>query len=368
MIRPVPRLWILLCGALVGMAAAPAPAQVDVEPDRHARLAAVLDSLRSASGATGMSAAVILPDETMWAGASGEAWSGMPATPETMFDIGSITKSYTAALVLRLAAEGRLSLHDSIGKWVPELVAGGAATVRDLLQQTSGIADYASHPDFLAAIRAGIAGPWAPADNLRYVGAPRFPPGERWEYSNTNFLLLGLAAQRAAGRPYAELLRTRLLDSLGLTSTYVAGDDVIPPMRAHAYLDFTGDGLPDDLSALVPDPAFTRGAGGAGAIVATAADLARFARAYYAGAIVPPALRQPFAGRVERGDGWRYGFGLIEAPDDSGVLLGHLGNTAGQSAGVWHDPESNITVALLSNLHAVRLDAPVRRLLEAARR
>ena len=326
----------------------------------------VLDSIRQAIGATGASAAIIWDDGRTWVGTSGEAWAGTPVTPSTLFDAGSITKSYTAALILRLVADGRLALDDSLTGWYPDIPGATGVTIRDLLRQTSGLADYASNPEFLPAIRSAMAAPWLPESNLRFVGAPAFGAGERWQYSNTNYVLLGLIASRAAGRPFAELLRAKLLDSLGMTSTFVSGEDSIFGQRAHAFLDFTGDGKADDLSAFVPDPATTRGAGGAGAIVASAADLVRFARAFYTGAVVPAELRGEMRSWVSRGDGWQYGFGLIAAPHAADILLGHLGNTAGQSAGVWHSLQGNVTAAILTNAHGVRMDQAVRSILDAA--
>lgn len=360
-----------------GIAALSAPtadtlAQAGVAPKAatvdSAGLASTLDSLRLTIGATGASAAVIFPDGRTWTGVSGDAWSGSPVTPATVFDVGSITKSYTAALVLRLVGRGELALDDSVSRWIPDLPGAAGATIRHLLRQTSGLADYANHADFLPAIRSRMAAPWPPKENLRFVGEPEFAPGTRWRYSNTNYVALGLIAARVAERPFAELVRAELLDSLHLSSTFVAGEDTIHATRAHAYLDFTGDGKPDDLSAFVPDPATTRGAGGAGAIVSTAADVAGFARAYYTGAIVPRELQSEMTTWTDRGDGWKYGFGVIAAPNGDDLLLGHLGNTAGQSAGVWHSRTSGVTVAILTNAHAVRMAEPVRILLERALR
>lgn len=332
-------------------------------PD-SARLASTLDSIRTAIGATGASAAIIFPGGQTWVGVSGEAWSGTPVTTATVFDAGSITKSYTAALVLRLVHEGVLTLDDSLARWFPGLPGVEGVTIQELLRQTSGLADYARHPGFLPEIRSKMAAPWLPEENLRFIGDPGFASGARWEYSNTNYLLLGLIAARAAKRPYSQLLREHVLDSLGLTSTFVAGEDTVPHPRAHAFVDFTGDGKPDDLSALVPDPAVTRGAGGAGAVVATAADVATFARAYYAGARAELEL----AGTtwMDRGDGWQYGFGVIAAPHEDDILLGHLGNTAGQSAGVWHAQADGVTVAIMSNVHGVHMAEPVQALLRQA--
>ena len=332
-------------------------------PD-SARLASTLDSIRTAIGATGASAAIIFPGGQTWVGVSGEAWSGTPVTPATVFDAGSITKSYTAALVLRLVHEGVLALDDSLTRWFPELPGGEGVTIQELLRQTSGLADYARHPRFLPEIRSKMAAPWLPEENLRFIGDPGFASGARWEYSNTNYLLLGLISARAANRPYSQLLREFVLDSLRLTRTFVAGEDSVPQPRAHAFVDFTGDGKPDDLSALVPDPAVTRGAGGAGAVVATAADVATFARAYYEGA--PAELELAGTTWIERGDGWQYGFGVIAAPHEGDILLGHLGNTAGQSAGVWHARAAGVTVAILSNVHGVRMAEPVQALLRQA--
>ena len=217
-----------------------------------------------------------------------------------------------------------------------------------------------------AATAGSPSAPWPPEENLRYVGAPEFAPGSAWRYSNTNYVLLGLIAARVTNRSFGALLRAHLLDSLRLSHTFIAGEDTIGAPRAHAYLDFTGDGKPDDLSALVPDPAATRGAGGAGAIVASASDVAAFTRAYYSGAIVPTELRAEATTWSDRGDGWKYGFGMIAAPHGSDLLLGHLGNTAGQSAGVWHSTAHDVTVVILTNAHAVRMAEPVRALLDRA--
>jgi D-alanyl-D-alanine carboxypeptidase len=195
------------------------------------------------------------------------------------------------------------------------------------------------------------------------VGAPHAPPDSVWKYSNTNYVLLGLIAQKAGGQSYAKLLRASVLEPLRLQATFVAGEDSITAPRAHAFLDINGDGRVDDLSALVPDPAMTRGAGGAGAGVATAADVARFARAYYSGTLLGEALHGQATRWRDRGDGWRYGFGLIANPKGDDLLLGHLGNTAGQSAGVWHSTRLGITAVILTNAHGVRMADAVEALL-----
>lgn len=330
-------------------------------------LALVLDSIRTAIGAPGASAALIFSDGRRWVGASGSAWEGQPVTPGTVFEVGSVTKSFTAALILSLVRDGLLNLDDSASKWLPGqtgLVQG--ATIRQLLQHTSGIADYARHPGFLPAIRASMAGPWTPTDNLRFVGEPTGTPGTEWRYSNTNYVLLGLIAAAAGKKPFADLLRERISKPLTLQHIFVAGEDQITDLKAHSYLDFNGDGKADDLSAFVPDPATTRGAGGAGAVIGTALDVAVFARAYYTGELLGSTLQHEVTSWRDRGDGWQYGLGVIRNPQGAEDLLGHLGNTAGQSAGVWHSPTDGVTAVLLTNIDGARMAPPVATLLRAA--
>jgi len=328
-------------------------------------LSATLDSLRTAIGAAGASAAVVFPDGRIWRGASGEAWSGQPALRQTAFDIGSITKPFTAALILRLAQEGRLGIDDPVSKWIPDFSAPGVS-IRHLLAQTSGIPDYAANPSFLPAIRGRIMSPWPPEENLQFVLPQRFRPDSVWSYSNTNYVLLGLVAKKAGSASYSAVLRRLVLEPLALRGTFVAGEDSIVAARAHSHVDINGDGKADDLSALVPDPAMTRGAGGAGAIVATAIDVAMFARAYFTGTLVSDSLHQAATRWRDRGDNRLYGFGTIAWPVGADTLLGHMGNTAGQSAGVWHSKASGITAVILSNVHGVPMSAAVQRLLAEA--
>ena len=342
-----------------------APAQSSITKD-SLRLAAVLDSIRTAIGATGASAAVIFSDGSVWRGVSGYAWERTPVTSATTFDIGSVTEPFTAALILQLVGDGAMRLDDSVARWLPEAPHIEGVTVRQLLRHMSGIADYTAHPGFMAAIRAGMAGPWPPEKNLRFVGPSVSPPDSIWNYSNTNYTLLGLIAGKAGNASCASLLHGRVLARLGLHNTFVAGEDSITSPRAHAYVDFTNDGKPDDLSSVVPDNAMTRGSGGAGAVLASASDVATFARAYFTGMLSGPELHRLATDWRDRGDGMRYGFGVIANPKSDGLLLGHLGNTVGHSAGVWHSLEGGVTAVLLANVHGVRMGGPVEALLRAA--
>lgn len=373
MIAALKQLAVLPVLMLLASVASREPADIGRQSSQNgaavdtARLTPVLDSIRRAIGATGASAAVATARGTVWIGSSGEAWAGEPVHPSTAFDIGSIAKPFTAALILRLVADGHLMLDDSVSRWRPDFPAPGV-TIRHLLAQTSGIPDYAANTAFLPTIRSRMAGPWPPAENLRLVGPERVKPDSVWAYSNTNYVLLGLIAADAGGQSYSALLNRHVLDPLRLKATFVAGEDSITAPRAHAFVDFTGDGKPDDLSALVPDPATTRGAGGAGAIVATAHDVARFAQAYFTGSLVGESLHREATRWRDRGAGLWYGFGIIAKPLQGDTLLGHMGNAAGLSAGVWHSTARGVTAVILTNVHGVAMSTAVQRLLDEAHR
>ena len=287
------------------------------------------------------------------------------------FRVGSITKTMVATIALQLVGEGSIALTDSIARWLPGVVPNAnRITLRMLLNNTSGVPDYIQDPAFQAALIANPGRTVTTAETLAAANRQtrKFEPGAvgRWEYSNTNYVLLGLVAKKAGSASYSALLRRLVLEPLALRGTFVAGEDSIVAARAHSHVDINGDGKADDLSALVPDPAMTRGAGGAGAIVATAIDVAMFARAYFTGTLVSDSLHQAATRWRDRGDNRLYGFGTIAWPVGADTLLGHMGNTAGQSAGVWHSKAAGITAVILSNVHGVPMSAAVQRLLTEA--
>jgi D-alanyl-D-alanine carboxypeptidase len=334
----------------------------------QAPLQQTLDSLRTAVAAHAASATVIFPDGRIWTGASGEAWPGQPAAAGTAFELGSITKTYTAALILKLSAAGKLSLDDPVARWVPQFPGSGGATIRQLLNHSSGIASVTEDPKFIPALIQNPMRSWTPEEQFAFVGPPKFAPGAGWAYSNTGYLLLGLAAQKAGGADVGALMRRELLAPLGLTRTFFEPGDSVTLEKAHAFVDIDRDGKPEDLSAMIPRTSFITSAWTAGAMSATAEDAARWMRALHEGPFLDPALRSAMRTTVDRPDGNRHGLGLLIIGRDSSELSGHLGNSAGFSAAVFHAPASGITIALLTNADAKPMREPARALLAAARR
>jgi D-alanyl-D-alanine carboxypeptidase len=235
---------------------------------------------------------VVIVDGAEWTGASGKAdlESGEPVTPETLFGIGSVTKSFVAALVLDLAEEGVLSVDDRLSRWLPDYPGAAGITLRQLLNHTSGVPDY---PDGLRrAMDERPFARWSPERVLAFTGGSDFEPGRRWSYSNTGYNLLGLIVERATGSTVGHELERRLLDPLGLDSLQLQDGDAITGRAARAYSDSDRDGERDASptgASLVPSPARATATWTAGAMIGTAADVARWADALFGGRVLEPA-------------------------------------------------------------------------------
>jgi D-alanyl-D-alanine carboxypeptidase len=250
-----------------------------------------------------------------------------PMRPDDRFRIASITKSFVATIVLQLVGEKRLSLSDSVEKFLPGLVPNGdRITVRQLLQHTSGLYDYEMDPRLYAPYLKG---------NLDYRWAPRqlvalglshgrlFAPGARWSYSNTNYVLLGLIVEAVTKHSLPAELTRRILRPLGLHTTRFGADANMGSPAAHGY--FRGR----DVAALNFSFAW-----GAGSMVSTAADVARFYRALLGGKLLRPRQLKQME-TIVTGPHGNYGLGLWEQPQLCGDSWGHPGDAVGYMGYAW---------------------------------
>ena len=179
------------------------------------KVAAVL----AESGAPSASIAVVRDGALVYAKAYGSARVGPPAVPAATsmrYSIGSISKQFTAAAILLLAEEGRLSLDDRVVRWLPGLTRAGDVTIRQLLSMTSGYQDYWPQDYVMPPMRRPIS-----ADAILEGWAKKpldFEPGTKWQYSNTNYVAAGLIVERASGRALVDFLKARVFGPLGMTS------------------------------------------------------------------------------------------------------------------------------------------------------
>jgi D-alanyl-D-alanine carboxypeptidase len=259
-----------------------------------------------------------------------------PIRPDDRFRIGSMTKAFVSTTALQLVAERRLSLGDSVERWLPGIVPDGdAITVRELMNHTSGLYDYIDPPFYIQLLKDPLR-LWQPIELVRRAVAhpPLFAPGTSWSYSNTNYILLGLivaAVDDARGplqvaAPAFEVYR-RIVGPLRLRhTTFPLVDPDIRGAHAHGYVI----GLPPELG-LPPILDTTRSspswAWTAGAIISTLDDVADFHRALFAGRLLAPDEQRELQTTVPAAPGVGYGLGVFKLQTPCGVAWGHNGGT-----------------------------------------
>lgn len=300
-----------------------------------ARLQAALDHI-VAQGAVG-SLAVYREDDRVWACASGVAQLGSekPVAPNGWFRIGSLTKAFTATIVLQLVGEGRLRLDDSVEHWLPGLIQGGdAITIGHLARQCSGLHDYAEDMLDGAVILERRLSPHSPHEIVATAARrPRlFPAGQQRSYSNTNYIALGMVIEACTASTYGVELQRRILQPAGMTQTPTDfTDTTLPEPHAHGYLTVGGD--PVDITRYSPAWAWS-----AGGIVSTAEDLNRFYAALLIGALLRPEQLRVMLETEPTGDpSMSLGLGIarMDLPDGSPVW-GNAGGFYGFHAWSFH--------------------------------
>ncbi|MER5882207.1 serine hydrolase domain-containing protein [Streptomyces sp. NPDC001941] len=312
----------------------------------HAGTQRALDAA-VAAGVPGALASARLGDRT-WYGEAGVAdlRTGRERGARDRFRVGSITKTFTATVLLQLQAEGRLDLDDTVDHWLPGVVTGNgndgrAITVRQLLNHTSGIYNYTEDPGF----QEKVFGPgflrhrydtWTPGQlvGVALAHAPEFTPGSRWQYSNTNYVLAGMVIRKVTGRPYGEEVERRVLKPLHLTGTSVPGTRSALPApsgRAYSKLSREATGPTYDVTALNPSAASA-----AGEMVSTTSDLQTFYRALLRGTLLPAAQLKEMKRTVAVDPSVtniRYGLGLMWQKLDCGTeVWGHSGGIHGSTS------------------------------------
>ncbi|MFJ7179528.1 serine hydrolase domain-containing protein [Streptomyces massasporeus] len=283
-----------------------------------------------------------------WAATAGvgNLKTGKPRSTRDHYRIASITKTFVATVVLQLEAEGRLSLDDTVEKWLPGTVRGnghdgGRITLRQLLNHTSGIFDYLRDADFQQKYMTADGfmrhrfDRATPEDLLAIAmrNEPYFKPGESFTYSNTNYVLAALVIEKATGNDdYGDEIDRRIIEPLHLTSTSVPTTRVTlprPSSRAYSKLARETTGPTYDVTELNPRLAY-----GSGQMVSSSADLTRFYSALLGGRLLPPEQLKKMRTTVESSrDTSRYGLGLVDRKLSCGVhVWGHDGGIYGSNS------------------------------------
>lgn len=281
-----------------------------------------------------------------WANAE---WK-VPNTPATKFRIGSVTKQFTAMLIMQLVEEGKLRLDGTIGDYLPDYPAGPgrAITVHQLLTHTSGLHNYTAIPRFFpewSRLPQSPAALLAMFDSLPLD----FAPGTSWRYSNSGYLVLGAIIERVGGKPYDVALRTRILDPLGLKDTGYDWNTPVIPNRAEGYTrGFDGDEHANYIDMSTPYSA--------GGMFSTVEDLYRWDQALAARKLLSPASYQIYlAPHFDIRPGLKYGYGWLHgrvarrAGQDSVEAIGHDGGINGFNSSNFMVPADGLVVIWLDN-------------------
>lgn len=326
------------------------------------RLKPSMDSLVNA--AEGFSGVVLVANRgsSVYLGAVGrrDYRTGAPMDTASIFELASISKTFTAAVVLRLVQDGKLGLEDPIERFIGVFPYKGI-TIRHLLNHTSGLPDYQEvmdqHWD-----KSRVAGNDDCIEYLiRYHPAPLFLPGERYAYSNTGYLLLATIAERASGTEFTELMRARFLDPLHMEKTRFRTLD-----QKSSLPDLAWGFIPDEKGVPVsadsfPSSNYTIWLGnrkGPGRISSTASDLLKWDQSFYSGKLLDTVLVSDAyrPARLLNDSLTAYGFGWEIRQVNGRRMVGHSGNNPGYRTLLLRDIGRNRTVILLSNNSYEKLD------------
>jgi D-alanyl-D-alanine carboxypeptidase len=363
---------LLLTAALVGCGTSsppvPAPSSASPEPAFAADLRPALVAKMQQMQVPGAIVLVDIPGQGQWLAALGvgDLATKAPMRTDNHMRVGSLTKTMTASLVLQLVDEGRVGLDDPVAKFVPEVPNGANITVRQLLNMTSGLFDYLGDEGFIREVDAHHDRVWTSTELLTYAFShpPNFPPGQKYEYCNTNYALLGIIAQKVAGQGLTQLFQQRLFDKLGMKNTTFpeSADASLPQPYAHGYDFFTFIEFDRAMKAFLANgntqaPFITASPGAqpadatmwntswgwaAGAGISTVADLKIWAKEAATGTLLKPDTqrqRLDFQGRP-------YGLGIEEYPQS----VGHGGFLPGYQSYMAYFPDKQATLIVLTNL------------------
>lgn len=334
-----------------GGCATDAPATVGQNPTAWQ---AMLHQWRSRGDAPATVLGVATADGETWVGADGtpERDGHTPVRTDAPFRIASITKVFVAVVVLQLIEEGRLGLDDPASRYAPD-AAAWPATIRQLLNHTSGIPDFSMNDEFGEQLAARRDRRWTAADVVALVAdkEPAFPAGTDYAYSNTDYVLLGEVIETVTGHGWAQEIRRRILNPLALRDTYVAGFEPVHRPVIPGYFDLDNDGDFDNVETDQPWTSLETSDGAAGCIVSTAPDLLAFGDALFHGRLLSAERMRamtaegPFHPRFTN-----YGLGLeIARPDYRTTIWGHGGYLPGFRSGLWYVPSREAVIVVLAN-------------------
>lgn len=335
-----------LVGTLAVLASA---AAAGAQQPSRAALVARIDSLANAfiadTHTPAVSVAVVRGSDTIVMKGYGDASieHHRAATASTVYRIGSITKQFTSSEIMRLAERGKLSIDDPITKYLPDVPTHGhTITIRQLLNHTSGVHNYTAEPEW----RKHWADEMTPRQVVAFVDHDSldFKPGDKWSYSNTGYVLLGMIIEKVTGQTYANVVQHDLFQPLGLTQTSYCVNRPSDPTFADGYSAEAGSAKPAEYLSMTQPLA-------AGALCSTVRDLVKWERALQGGRVVNAKSYALMTTPDTLNDGKRitYGFGLAAGMLGGHKAIGHSGGINGFTTVGNFFPDDSLNVVVFSN-------------------
>ena len=268
----------------------------------------------------------------------------VPLAPDMVFEIGSITKQFTAAAIMLLVEEGKLAVSDPMTKHLPSYPSyGQGITIEHLLTHTSGIVSYTGIPGYMATRVRNDVTVQQLIDVFKDLPV-EFAPGERYAYNNSGYILLGAIVEAASGTRYEDFVRKRIFEPLGMKTAYYGCATCIIPRRASGY-DGGPNGFMNQRYLSFTQPY------AAGSLMMSVSDLHRWSRALFSGKVVSPAsLKQmttPYV--LKSGEPTTYGYGLTIGTLRGRRAIRHGGGIFGFSTDALYLPDQDVFVAVFSN-------------------
>ncbi|MFE6054707.1 serine hydrolase domain-containing protein [Kitasatospora sp. NPDC056446] len=325
-------------------ASASSGAVVPLTTDVTSRLDSTIQQVMGQTSVPGISVGIITPDGTYQKsfGVADKA-TGAAMDPGLYSRIGSESKTFTATGVLRLVDQGKVGLDDPISKYVDGVPGGDGITVRQLGDMRSGLFPYSSDPDFVNTLIGDPNHVFTPDQLLAYgyKHPAVFQPGERFQYNNSNYIILGKLIEKVGGQPAGTFLTDQVFTPASLAKTSFPVDATIPDPHSHGYTNQTPTGAVEDATDWNPSWAWT-----AGAVITTLADLESWAKTMATGALVQPATQAERLKTLPTGDpGVTYGFGLF----NNNGWIGHNGSMPGYESVAVYLPDARSTLVMLLN-------------------
>ncbi|MER8007994.1 serine hydrolase domain-containing protein [Streptomyces sp. NPDC094149] len=314
-------------------------------PGVTARLDRTIEGVRRQAGIPGAVVGLWIPGKGCYVRASGVAdkATGRPMTPDVHERIGSETKTFTATALLELVDEHRVRLDDPISRYVHGVPDGGRITLRHLAEMRSGLFPYSSDPDFVHDLLSDPERSFTPRQLLAYAFRHEntFAPGTQFQYSNTNFILLGMVVEKVTGQRLADFIDARILRPARLRHTLLPQGTEFPRPHPHGYTNQTLSGAVADATSWNPSWAWA-----AGAMISDLHDLRRWAEIVATGRLLSPGTQAQRLRMLPTGvPGLGYGLGLF----DANGWIGHNGSIPGYETVTVYLPSMRATLVIMIN-------------------